>query len=194
MEDLNREERRRTIARTAAQIIAREGIDAATMRHIAAAVGCSTTLITDSFDDKTELLLAAYRLVSADTLTAFEQRMADDPAGIIEGLVSLSAIDGRAWWGWRVHVAFLERSVRDPVLAAAQQSVMTATREYIESAIRKSYGPNEDCAAAARLLITLIHGVSVQVLFERQSWSREEIRALVAKQLTMALGREPLPP
>jgi len=192
MEHVDREGRRRKIAQVVAEVIAKEGVEAATVRHIAAQLGCSTTLITDCFEDKTDLLVSAYRFVSTNTLTQFEQRVANNPAEILESLAALSAVDENSWCGWRVHVAFLEKAVRDPVLAAEQQAANAASRRCIESAIRAGYGPGGDISGAAQIVIALIHGISIQVMFENESWSRERICGLLASQLEMVLGRGPV--
>ena len=191
MDQADRAERRRRIAQVAADVIAREGADAATLRHIAALAGCSTTLITDCFEDKRDLLVSAYRLVSADTLAQFEQRMQRSPGDILESLVALSAVDENSWRGWRVHVAFWEKAVRDPVLASEQRASIEATRRYIESAIRAGYGPHGDIHGAAQLVIVLIHGISIQVLFEQENWSREQVRELLSRQIGTVLNRGP---
>ena len=192
MEHMDHEERRRKIARVAADVIAREGVEAATVRHIAAQLGCSTTLITDCFEDKTELLVCAYRFVSTNTLTRFERRVVHNPAEILESLVDLSAIDESSWCGWRVHVAFWEKAVRDPVLASEQRACIATSRKQIESALRAGYGPGGDISGAAQLVIALTHGISIQVLFEEGSWSRDQIRNLLSRQIEMALGRGPV--
>ena len=192
MEHVDHEGRRHKIAQVAAEVIAREGVEAATVRHIAAQLGCSTTLITDCFEDKTELLVCAYRFVSTNTLTQFEQRVTRNPAEILDGLVALSAVDQNSWCGWRVHVAFWEKAVRDPVLAAEQRACIATSRECIESAIRTGYGAGGDISAAAQLVIALIHGISIQVLFENESWSRDRIRDLLSKQIEMVLDRRPV--
>jgi AcrR family transcriptional regulator len=191
-EHVDHEVRRRQIAQVAAEVVAREGVEAATVRHIAAQLGCSTTLITDCFEDKTDLLVSAYRYVSTNTLTQFEQKIGQNPAGILEGLVSLSAVDENSWCGWRVHVAFWEKAVRDPVLAAEQRACIATSRQSIERAISVGYGPGGDISGAAQLVIALIHGISIQVLFENESWSRDRIGKLLAAQIEMALGRGPL--
>jgi TetR/AcrR family transcriptional regulator, transcriptional repressor of bet genes len=191
-EPVDHEVRRRQIAQVAAEVVAREGVEAATVRHIAAQLGCSTTLITDCFEDKTDLLVSAYRYVSTNTLTQFEQSVGQSPAEILEGLVSLSAVDENSWCGWRVHVAFWEKAVRDPVLAAEQRACIASSRQSIERAISSGYGPGGDISGAAQLVIALIHGISIQVLFENESWSRDRIGKLLAAQIEMALGRGPL--
>jgi len=192
MEHVDHDTRRRKIAQVAAAVIAREGVEAATVRHIAAQLGFSTTLITDCFDDKTDLLVSAYRFVSTNTLTQFEQRVARDPGEILESLVALSAVDETSWCGWRVHVAFWEKAVRDPVLAAEQRACIATSRKSIENAIRVGYGLGGDIRSVAQQVIALIHGISIQVLFEQESWSRDQIRKLLARQIEIALGRGPV--
>jgi TetR/AcrR family transcriptional regulator, transcriptional repressor of bet genes len=192
MDHIDHEERRQKIAQVAAEVIAREGVEAATVRHIAAQLGCSTTLISDCFENKTDLLVSAYRFVSTSTLKQFEQRVAENPADILESLASLSAVDENSWRGWRVHVAFWEKAVRDPILAAEQRACTAAARQHIENAIRIGYGTGGDIGGAAQLVVALIHGISIQVLFENESWSRQRICQLLSTQIEMALGRRPV--
>lgn len=192
MEQSDHAERRQKIAKIAAEVIAHEGVEAATVRHIAARAGCSTTLITDCFEDKRELLVCAYRFVSSNTLTRFEQSVARDPTGIIDHLIAASALDEEGWLGWRVHVAFWEKAVRDQVLAAEQRASIALSRACIERAIEAGYGPGGEISGAAQSAIALIHGISIQVLFEQQSWSREKVRRLLSQQIETALGRAPL--
>jgi AcrR family transcriptional regulator len=113
---INREERRQRIAQIAYEVIAREGLEAATFRRIATEAGMSTTFITKYFANKTELLLAAYRFSSANTLTRFEKRPINTPDDVIESLVTLTAADDLK--GWRVHVVFWGNVAHDPILIA----------------------------------------------------------------------------
>jgi len=48
-----------TITRVAAEVIACEGVEAATVRRVSAVAGYSTSIVTYYFADKHELLLAA---------------------------------------------------------------------------------------------------------------------------------------
>lgn len=187
-EHIDHELRRRRLAQIAADVIAREGVDSATVRHIAAQAGCSTTLITDCFEDKTDLLVSAYRLVSTNTLSRFEQRVALNPAEILDSLVATSAIDRDSWCGWRVHVAFWEKAFRDPVLAAEQRTCIATARRSIEDAIKTAYGTDGDAGSIAQVVIALIHGISIQVLFEKPSWSHEQVRLQLSREITMAIG------
>ena len=55
------EERRAELAAAAAQLIARAGVGAATMREVAAEAGWTTGALTHYFSDKRELLLFTFR-------------------------------------------------------------------------------------------------------------------------------------
>ena len=55
------DERRAELAAAAAQLIARAGVGAATMRDVAAEAGWTTGALTHYFADKRELLLFTFR-------------------------------------------------------------------------------------------------------------------------------------
>ena len=61
-------ERRRRIAEATAAVAAREGLDAATIRRIAAELGGPTKTITYYFADKQELLLFTYEFLAQQYL------------------------------------------------------------------------------------------------------------------------------
>ena len=69
----NHETRRRRIAEIALGIIAREGIEAATIRRIAAEVGYSTAVVTHYFENKQDLLGSVLRLLGELNHGKFEQ-------------------------------------------------------------------------------------------------------------------------
>jgi AcrR family transcriptional regulator len=190
MQRIDLDERRRKVAQIAVDVIAREGIDAATVRQIAAQAGSSTTFITKYFADKRELLLSAYRLVSANTFTEFEQKIPRTRADLITCLMSLTALDEKSRSGWRIHIAFWEKAGRDPVLASEQRYWIATARRSIEGAIRATYGDNSNIGTAAQMIIALLHGISIQVLFEPESWTEERVREVLAQQLESAIGHD----
>ncbi len=56
-------QRRQQVARIAADLVAADGLAAATRRRIAEAAGCSTTVVSHYFTDKRDLVTATYREV-----------------------------------------------------------------------------------------------------------------------------------
>ena len=81
---------------------------------------------------------------------------------------------------------------RGALLAAEQRACSERSRRYIENAISTAYGPRGDIAGVAQLVIILIHGISIQVLFEQEHWSHERVRALLAGQIETFLRRGPI--
>jgi AcrR family transcriptional regulator len=184
-------ERRQRIAEIAAEVIAREGLDAATVRRIASEVGFSTTVVTHYFANKQELLLSAYRWVAKLASDRFAAVVARDPGDLVESLLCLTATDTESFRGWRVYVAFWETAKLDPVFAAEQRSWIEDALARIGAVIRVRYGDQDGVRAAAQSLIALAQGISIQALFDPQSWSREQVRAALAREVEMVLGERP---
>ena len=61
MRPTNHDERRRRIAAVTVEVIARDGLEAATVRRIATELGGPTKIVTHYFSDKHELLVWTYR-------------------------------------------------------------------------------------------------------------------------------------
>ncbi|MDD2669165.1 TetR/AcrR family transcriptional regulator, partial [Zoogloea sp.] len=89
---VDHEKRRQQIAGIAADLISRVGLDALTMREIAAAAGYSTTIVTHYFASKRDLLLYTYRASASNAQGRVNAVLARDPCdlkGSIEALLPL---------------------------------------------------------------------------------------------------------
>ena len=78
MRSVDHEQRRLRIAEFAINLIAAEGLSAATVRRIAADAGFSTTAITHYFADKQELLDAVQVAIERDRIRLQEARIVAD--------------------------------------------------------------------------------------------------------------------
>jgi hypothetical protein len=83
---LDHDKRRRDIAWITIDLIAREGIEVATVRRIAS---CSTTAITHCSVDKQELLSWAFPSLWAEGEQRFTDTLQRDPADIIGALLTV---------------------------------------------------------------------------------------------------------
>ena len=85
------EQRRRDVARIAADLVATGGLAAATHRRIAEASGCSTTVVSHYFTDKRDLVNATYTEVGDRVSARLEPRLdsADPLLSILEALLPL---------------------------------------------------------------------------------------------------------
>ncbi|MDT7578857.1 MAG: hypothetical protein QOK35_117, partial [Pseudonocardiales bacterium] len=81
-------ERRARVAAAARAVIARDGLDATSVRRVAAEAGSSTTVVTHYFADKQALLVAAVE----DAYRAVALRMAAHLDGGPGGLATLRAV------------------------------------------------------------------------------------------------------
>src|SRR4051812_31342627 len=111
------EQRRREVARIAADLVATGGLGAATNRAIADAAGCSTTLVSHYFTDKRDLVLATYRHVGDRVgvrLQAAAEATSDPVVATLEALLPL---DDERRRDWRLLFTFLGVAATDPELA-----------------------------------------------------------------------------
>ena len=188
---VDHDERRRRIAEVAIDIIAREGLDAATIRRIASEIGASLRAITHYFADKDELLLAAYRIMALQGERRVRDAVSHDPADLVGGLTAMTAADDGAFQHWRVYVSFWDRAARDPVFAAEQRVWIEHARRRVVGMIEAGHGARSDAPGIAMQLLAFVQGVSVQRLCDPSSWSRAEIEAALRRQVAALLGPPP---
>ncbi|CAN7492993.1 TetR/AcrR family transcriptional regulator [Phenylobacterium sp. LjRoot219] len=188
MPTVDHDERRRRIAEVCVAVIAGEGLEAATIRRIAAEVGYSTTIVTHYFADKQELLLWAYRVLAEEAGARFEEVVARDPADLVGALLSMAAADELGLRRWRAYVAFWDRAARDAVFAAEQRLRIDAALARIAEVVLVRNGARADLERVSRLLNAVVQGISVQALVDPESWSRDQIESALAHQVATVLG------
>lgn len=188
MAPVDHDDRRRRIAEVCVDVIGREGLEAATIRRIAAEVGFSTTIVTHYFADKQELLVWAYRALAEEAEAHFHSVTERDPADLVGSLLAMTAADEVGLRRWRAYVAFWDRASRDPVFAAEQRMRIEGALGRIAQVVRARNGERADVARVSRLLNAVVQGISVQALVDRESWSFEQIRSALAHQVETVLG------
>jgi AcrR family transcriptional regulator len=183
---VDHDERRRRIAEVAAAVTAREGLDAATIRRIAAELGGPTKAITYYFADKQELLLFTYGHLAQQYLAEVGARA---PTDLVGSLMGMAAADERSITRWRFYVAFWDRAARNPAFAELQRVHMGRAVAHIGDIVRTLYGERSDVDNISLLLNALVQGISVQALADPQRWPPERIRGALADQVALLLGR-----
>lgn len=174
-------------------VIAREGLDAATVRHIAATVGYSTTVITHYFADKQDLLLSAYHLMDGIATERFRQIYERDPADLVGYLMSMSALGEADLGYWRTFIAIWDRSLRDPAFAAELRSWIDEALQRTQAFIKVLNPQCEDPARVARRLFAVTYGISVQLVFDQKSWTVEGVRQALTSEIELLVGRRSPP-
>jgi AcrR family transcriptional regulator len=180
------EERRNELAAAAAQLIARSGVGAATLRDVAAEAGWTTGALTHYFADKRELLLTTFQ-------TSLANRRAERPtdadaapaARLRASLEGALPLDESRRRHWMVTIAFCSHAAGDPELAATQRAAYREFRAHIGAlAERCGLAEASHAEACAERLIAVADGIAVQALFDERSWSPDRQLAQLDELLT----------
>ena len=168
------EQRRAELTEAAARLIARSGIESATMREVAAEAGWTTGALTHYFADKRELLLTTFQ-------TSLANRRAQRPTGDAAPAAQLRAslegalpLDDSRRRHWMVTIAFCSQAAGDPELATAQRAAYREFRDHIATLAKHCGLTTDDGAQAfAERLIAVADGIAVQALFDERSWKTD---------------------
>ncbi len=184
---VNHEERRQQIAEITAGVIAREGLEAATLRRISAEFGGHTRVVTYYFPDKYELLRFTWEHAAQQHLGSLRD---DRSASLVDALLDMTACDERRAVRWRVYVAFWELAAREPESAERQRRHLSEVLRRIGDMIRVTDPAIEDVEHISLSLNALVQGISLQALVDPNRWPADRIRAALAEQVEMLLERE----
>ena len=167
-------ERRAQVAAAARAVIARDGLDAASVRRVAAEAGSSTTAVTHYFADKQALLVAAvedaYRAVAARMLVhvrAGPGGMATLRAVLLEAL----PLDAERAAEARVWMAFWSMAVTRPALREVQSAEYREWRRLVdrllEDAVRRGeVAADLDPRSVGEQLMCLVDGLLLEATLE----------------------------
>jgi AcrR family transcriptional regulator len=180
------EQRRAQLTDAAARLIARSGLESATMREVAAEAGWTTGALTHYFTDKRELLLTTFQASLANRRAQRPNDENADPAAqlraSLEGALPLDPARRRHWM---VTIAFCSQAAGDAELAATQRAAYREFRDHVASlATRCGLADAQHADACAERLIAVADGIAVQALFDEQGWparrQRERLDELLA--------------
>jgi AcrR family transcriptional regulator len=173
--------RRAELAAAVWRLASREGLDAVTIRRVAAEAGWSTGALAHYFDDKEELLLFAFETV-ADRVGRRIVKAAErarDPLELVRTqLVEGLPIDTERRAEVRVWFAFLGLAETRPRLAKAGRDAYRLWRERVAKtlAAAQRHGlldDSTDVEREAAALIALVDGIAIQATFDPRSVSAE---------------------
>ena len=188
---VDHEQRRAELAAAVWRLVSTEGLDAITVRRVAAEAGWSTGALVHYFADKESLVLFAFRTV-ADRVGSRVERLAQDSSDPLELaralLVEGLPLDADRRAEVRVWFAFLGLALTRPSLAKAQRVGYRAWRSRLEQLLRQAQlegriDPEVDCELEAAELVALVDGLAVQATFEPRTLSSERLVALVDARL-----------
>jgi AcrR family transcriptional regulator len=186
---VDHDERRRRIAEVTVDVIAREGLEAATIRRIAAELGGPTKIVTHYFADKQELLVWAYRSLAEQSERYLTEVIARDPIDIVAALMAMTAVDESQAMLWRVYVAFWDRAARDPFFAELQRTQIDLALRRIAEIIRARNGERDDVESVSQRLNALVQGISLLAMAEKERWTPKRTRDTLAAEVEGLLGK-----
>ncbi|MCX7282690.1 MAG: TetR/AcrR family transcriptional regulator [Novosphingobium sp.] len=187
---VDHDEKRRAIARIAADLIAERGLEAATIRQVAAIAGYSTTVVTHYFANKRAMLLAAYRHAAQSTQERFDklaEACAADPLSRLEILLPLDDEGRRAW---RVYFQFWPMADHDPELAEEQRWWSANALSLARSALCQAYPAIDDIERKAAMALSALQGIAMQALFDPENWPASRQQDMWQAQASLLLKEQ----
>jgi AcrR family transcriptional regulator len=186
---VDHEERRGEVAAAVWRIVSRDGLEAATVRRVAAETGMSTSVVSHYFAGKDDLLRLAFRIVVE---RGRQRAVADAEHGgqARALLVTALPVDAERRAEARVWFAFLGLAVSRPDLADDQRRAYTAWRGAVAAALTEEGLPEHlDAETEAAGLIALVDGLTVQATFAPRKMPAARQLALLDERLAdLGLG------
>jgi AcrR family transcriptional regulator len=183
---VDRDERRAQVVTIAFDLVADRGIEALTFREIAAAAGCSTSIVSHYFGNKNDLLFCVYQ-VANERATQRLLAARDSGASIAEALEEVLPLSLESQRDWRVWLAFWARAHIDPAYFSerrqAAEKSLALYREMLAEGGAADW-PEETLDLAARRLLAAVAGIGLEACFAPDDWTPNRIRSVFAAELS----------
>ena len=184
---VDHEARRRAVAEVTADLIARAGMEAVTVREVAQAAGYSTAIVSHYFASKVELLFYTYRATVLRAHQRMEAALETGGGSIRPYLAALLPLGPEQRRDWLVWFSFWTMAIADQALSGEQQVRSRQITARI-AALLLERGLSEDAArAGAQRLLVTIYGMASQAFFDPDRWPPETQLSLLDADLA-ALG------
>ena len=190
------EERREKLIDATWRIIAKEGLDAATVRRIAAEIGATTGVVVHYFRDKDEIILAALQR-ACDSVTGRIRSHSNRRSALEalrEAIIEALPLEEQSAMEWRVWMNFWGLSLTSARLAQEQDRRYDVWRRIMRGLLERAQRKGElradaDLPRVSDHLIALIDGLGMQAILEPARMKPERIRAVVDNYLaTLRVG------
>tara|TARA_R110000868_G_scaffold70819_7_gene208030 strand:+ start:32099 stop:32713 length:615 start_codon:yes stop_codon:yes gene_type:complete len=173
-------------------IIATEGLSAATMRRVSSGAGCTTGALTHYFPDRASLLIETLR--AAHFATAARMRdaasVADTPLGRLRSvLLEALPLDTERMREWKVWLAFWAAAIGNPVLIDENAKRYAEWRAVIEILVAPLLSQKRDALVQANLVVALVDGIALHAVLSDMGEARlDQIATDCTEQLDKYLG------
>jgi len=196
MTRLSPDRRREAIVEAALTVALRKGLDATTVRDVAAEMGTSSGLIHHYFASMDEVLAAAFeRAATADlAMSAAAMAAADGPlAAIAAFLATYTPVDKD--WAFQLWLDAWSAAARHPAIRTTSGRLNLAWQTLLESTIAAGVAAgslrSDDPRAAAWRILSLLDGLALQVVANRTTIDRPDVVRWVVAATEVELGLAP---
>ena len=194
---VDHDERRHYIARVVERVIAKQGMDAVTIRNVAREAGFRSTLISHYFKDKKDMLTFTLDSIRSRAAARVDKEFLEqhDLATCLGTLLATNDDELSDWQAW---FGFWEKATFDPELSAVRLGVVEATHDTIKRLLEMARGRGDlpkqlDCEFHARRLQIVMNGLAAQVVMRPADWPVEVQMALVNVEIEF-MKKMPKPP
>ncbi|OYQ37101.1 hypothetical protein CHU93_00675 [Sandarakinorhabdus cyanobacteriorum] len=176
---VDHDERRAGFVLASWSVIAEEGLNAATLRRVAAAAGATTGALTHYFTDREALLVETLR--SAHFEAGARMLRAASSAGAARDklravILEALPLDDARLREWRVWLAFWGEAVGNPQLRKENEIRIAEWRDLIETLVAPLVGQPRAVEAAVSELLSLVDGIGLRLALAAPA-EREDLRA-----------------
>jgi AcrR family transcriptional regulator len=187
------DDRRAELLRTAADEVARRGVDRVRLRDVAKAAGVSIGLLQHYFETRDGLVREAFELAALDSLRRHVSAAPDDPwerlCAVLDDIV-LTADAEREAVSW---VDLCASAIRHPELRPTVARVQDGWREVLQEALEAGvasgrFDPPLDPSTAATAINALIDGVELSLA---SGGDRRAARELLLRSASVLAGHRP---
>jgi len=189
---VDHEERRRDIVQVTAQIISKEGMSAATTRHIAKMAQSSLGMLTHYFINKDEIVTGALNWCDERFISQLGTMYDDDFLSLddfIPLFKSLLPLDEISDTEWRVRVNLLTHSLTHAKLVKVRKEKVEFAYAESQRFVQKLQRSGEvrddiDDVVLSRMIVDLTFGLCINLL----TFSMAERASLVEKKIELMLS------
>lgn len=182
----NREIRRKQIMDIVVNLVAHEGLDALTVRRVAAEIGhYSTTVVTHYFSDKADLVHSFGILLADHAREEIKKFRNREPPDLIGFLISRTEVTdiNIAWW--RYFFFFWSRTLREPELSDQVNKWFEHSLQELGEFILSIYPDCKNAVDKAQRLTALMEGIAIRRHLDPNRWTAGEVRRVLEEEIAL---------
>lgn len=160
----DKSERRDQVVQAAFRVLARGGLEALSMRAVAAEAGCTTGLVTHWFASRADLLLAAVESAAQAEETRIRAAF-EGGLPLVDALTALLPVDAGRQDEVRVWMSFWAAALGQDDLAAAHRRRYRAWSGMLGHRLPQGSGFSPE------MVIAVVDGISVNAILDPEVWT-----------------------